>query len=233
MSWFIKKHCPVCNNEITSKNESNAKFNSSIICNSCIKKINEFRGGQKDGNVNLDDLKKIINEYDENVLAKMPKSNYVINSYGLLATDPTAYECLDAETRKRMAFEDEFSDVIEKHYSILPNIDMLYSTAINLPNIESEVTKKCIELCLEDISIAEEFKNYHLSICKLDGIKEELPLYRAFYYLSQLYDKLGNLDGAIEICRRAVELGYYRDNSKGGMPSRLARLLKKKNKVIK
>ena len=58
-----KKHCPVCNKQLNNSNKSNAKFNEYTICKSCIKKINEYRGGEIPiDHIYLEDLQKIVNE---------------------------------------------------------------------------------------------------------------------------------------------------------------------------
>ncbi len=57
-----KKHCPVCNIKLNNSNKSNAKFNEYTICKSCIKKINEYRGGEiPTDHIYLEDLQKIVN----------------------------------------------------------------------------------------------------------------------------------------------------------------------------
>lgn len=57
-----EKHCPVCNKKLNNSNKSNAKFNEYTICKSCIKKINEYRGGEISTNhIYLEDLQKIVN----------------------------------------------------------------------------------------------------------------------------------------------------------------------------
>jgi len=83
---------------------------------------------------------------------------------------------------------------------------------------------------LQDIELALEFKKYCEMRNKYLEYEEELPNYPSFYYLTQLYTKLEDIDSAINVCKKAVDLGYYRDGTKGGMPARLARLLKKKGK---
>ncbi len=56
-----RKHCPVCNKKLNNSNKSNAKFNEYTICKSCIKKINEHRGGEiPTDHIYIEDLQKIV-----------------------------------------------------------------------------------------------------------------------------------------------------------------------------
>ena len=229
MSLFFRKKCPVCGEKITNYNRSNAKFNNDYICKNCTYIINKCRGGEKsEDGIFLEDLQKMVRNFEKENL----KKEYVEKKYGELATNVMMYDSLDSEMKANIELDDRYADVITEHYRLMEEIDMLYSTAINLPNINNDATKKCIELCTIDINLASTFKDYCIEHNKINKISDPLPLYSSFYYLTQLYDKLGDIDKAIEVCQLAVSMKYYRDNSKGGMPARLARLLKKKSKII-
>ncbi len=211
--------CPVCEIKKNNSEKSNGRFNERYICKDCMKIINRARGGQREGQVMLEDLKEIVKnniqrEWSDNI--KM--------QYGVLLND---FDILDKETQNYILLENEYEDKLSMHFSFLEQEDMLYSTAINLPKIDNETTRKCLEVCLQDISLAPEIKEYYTKK------NDTLPQYPAFYYACQLYDKLGDLDNAIMICKEAIDLGYYRDNSKGGMPARMAKLITKKSKQDK
>lgn len=212
--------CPVCEQKKSNSQKSNGRFNNDYICKDCIKIINKSRHGEKNGQVMLKDLKDIVNGKNNSIQRSW--SNNIKMQYGSLLDD---FDILGKEMQNDILLENEYEEKLSYHYTFLEQEDMLYSTAINLPTIDNEATKKCLEICLSDIELAKDLKKYFIKKWN------ELPYYPAFYYASQLYDKLGELDNAIIICKKAVDLKYYRDNSKGGMPARLARLLNKKSKL--
>ncbi len=121
----------------------------------------------------------------------------------------------------------KYKDTIDKHYQLNDKIQVMYSIAINQENIFNEHTKKCEQLCLEDIKLAPTFRKYLGN----DYNSEEAyyGMYSAFPTLAKLYEKKGDIDNAILICTQAIQLGFIIDHSKGGMQGRLARLIKKHN----
>lgn len=178
------------------------------------------------GTLYLNELKNIGNQYSEKLQKPKHFCQEVKINYGVLLDD---FDILDFETKQTIILENKYSETLTQHYLLLEQEDMLYSTAINLPSINNDVTKKCIDICKQDIELAEDIKQYHIEEAKISNTNPIIPNYPAFYYLTQLYDKSGKIDEAIKICKMAIDLGYYKDNSKGGMPARLARLIKKKN----
>lgn len=224
---FKKPRCPVCEKEIENIELSNARFNEERICQRCIDIINFERGGEKPGTVFLNDLQDIVNNYNKKVVKPKCFCEEVKRNYGVLLKD---FEILDPETQLTILLENKYSEILTQHYLFLEQENMLYSTAINLPSIKNDITEKCINICKKDIDLADAIKQYNIESAKISKTEVTIPRYPAFYYLTQLYDRLGLIDEAIKICQMAIELGYFRDNSKGGMPARLARLLKKQKK---
>lgn len=51
--------------------------------------------------------------------------------------------------------------------------------------------------------------------------------YPAFKQLAVIYEKSGQVQAAVALCKEAIALGYTRDGTKGGMEARLAKLMKK------
>ena len=52
----------------------------------------------------------------------------------------------------------------------------------------------------------------------------QLPYYPAFKQLAIIYEKSGNLDEAIRVCEKAIEIGFTDDKTKSGMSGRLDKL---------
>lgn len=121
----------------------------------------------------------------------------------------------------------KYEKIITKHFQLSDKIQVMYSIAINQENIFNEHTKKCEQLCLEDIALAPIYKEY------LDNDSEEARtfygMYVAFPTLAKIYEKKNDIDNAILICIQAIQLGFTIDHSKSGMQGRLARLIKKHN----
>lgn len=209
--------CPVCNEKKLISDLSNARFNYEHICKKCIIKIQKKYGKPQLNNIYLEDLQNAVREYD----SKQGKNSS--NNYDNFNNED---DFLTFST-----LEEQYEVTISKHYMYLERIEMLYSTAINMPNIDNRATKECIELCKKDIELAESFKSYFLEKQQLTHTNEDLPSYGSFYYLTRLYDKLGMIEDAIYTCAYAINLGYWKDNSKGGIPARLARLIKKYYKI--
>lgn len=128
--------------------------------------------------------------------------------------------------------EQKYRPLLDKHYKNLEKIGMMYTVANNLSLPNSPQMQKVIDLCLEDISLAPQFLEYHVQEAKLYERKLEdwLPNYPSFQRLAIIYEKQKEYQKAIDICQQAIELGFYKDGTNGQMPGRLARLIKKANK---
>lgn len=108
-------------------------------------------------------------------------------------------------------------------------------------------------ICLEDIGLAEDYiKQLELFIQNsiekskhMDSLvdnyhdnayyEQKFSMYRngvytSFKTLAILYEKRGNLQEAINICQRAIALGFTRDGTQGGMAARLDKLNRKLRK---
>jgi len=141
--------CPICENETVRSNISNAKFNNDWICKDCIEKINELRGGEFPlQNVYLEELQKMIEDYNnysiEELRQKYPcldnkfgkASKLAKMNFGMDATDRVAYSVCDENEKCLISIDNAYSDIVIKHYKNIEKMDMLYSTAINMPNIQ-------------------------------------------------------------------------------------------------
>lgn len=212
--------CPVCGKSLTNNYAGHVLFNDQNLCKHCSKALDEsqyIRIGSSE-KYDLDMVKEIVENYYN-------KDNYNYDFYD----DNSKFDFELA--RKLTELDKEYANVLNNHFAWIEKTGELYSTAINLPDIHNNTTYKCIELCKKDIAIAKDYKLYNEKRNELLNDYSELPsYYPSYYYLIQLYVKLGDIDKAIYRCKEAIDLGYTRDNSKGGMVARLVRLIKKSKK---
>lgn len=129
--------------------------------------------------------------------------------------------------------EKKYEKVTNMHYKLLEKIKMNYTVVMNLGDEYSPKMDNIILDCKRDISIAQEFYNY----CKekadyyKEPIENELPNYESFKRLAIIYEKRREYEKAIEVCQKAIDIGFWRDGTDGQMPGRMARLYKKLNKL--
>lgn len=184
-----------------------------IFCNNCGKQIEEYSKfciycGKKNSNTTY------FHEFQEDNYNDSYTTNYDFNE-------------IDYETSKMI--ENKYRTIIDKHYRLLEKINMTYTVANNLYLPNSPEMQKVIDLCLQDISLAPKFLEYNIQEAKLynRNLDDWLPVYPSFKRLAIIYEKQGKLNEAIDICKYAIQLGFYKDGTAGQMPGRLARLIKK------
>ena len=108
----------------------------------------------------------------------------------------------------------------------------MYTVANNLALPNSKEMQQVTDLCLQDIKLAPQILNYCKELANNyddDNLERYLVSYPSFKRLAIIYEKQGNFKKAIDICKQAIELGFYKDGTPGQMPGRLARLIKKSN----
>lgn len=103
---------------------------------------------------------------------------------------------------------------IEKKYSILINIDK---------NFQSNAADVLLSLCRDNIELKKQ----------LDKKWEEYKYHDIYTYayqrIAMIYEKQGKYDLAAQACIDAINDGFIRDQTSGGMPARLARMIKRGN----
>ncbi len=139
----------------------------------------------------------------------------------------------DIPTTKLDEIEKKYNKVVRLHYKLLEKIEMDYRVVINMGDEFSPQMDGVIKDCLTDIGIAREFYNY----CKeraeyyKEPIETQVPTYPSFKRLAIIYEKRKEYDKALEICQKAIDIGFIKDGTTGQMPGRAARLYKKLNKL--
>ena len=127
------------------------------------------------------------------------------------------------------ALYNDYKDFYEKHHLLEEKIGIAYSIA-RYSDIDSAEFKNCIELCYEDISLAEKIKEYQDEAIKVLKNETFSKKYSSFKKLAILLEKSKQYDEAIKICELAIKYGFIDDETDGKMYGRIARL---KSKVKK
>lgn len=161
----------------------------------------------------------------EHIFHKQPRS-----SQGESAIDE--YDYYEKDFNAKCELDNKYSKIVKQHYEYIEKIGMLYTIANNLSLPDSPQMQKVIDLCLKDIALAPQLADYYIQWAKLynEDVKTALPTYPSFKRLAIIYEKQKEYEKAIEVCNQAIKLGFYKDDTTGQMPGRLARLIKKANK---
>lgn len=106
----------------------------------------------------------------------------------------------------------EMMEDIEKKYSILTNIDS---------GFESNAADVLLSLCYENIRMKKWLDQ------KWQGYEHHYIYTYAYQRIAMIYEKQGKYDLAAQACVDAINDGFIRDRTSGGMPGRLARMIKR------
>ncbi len=128
---------------------------------------------------------------------------------------------------KFQSLQSKYKDVLHAHYSALEQIGIMYTVANNLTSVHSPEMQQVIDLCLYDISLAPKIAQYFKEESIVLNNEYRLPDYGSFKRLAIIYEKQNRLIDAINICKKAIALGFYQDGTYGQIPGRMARLIKK------
>lgn len=141
----------------------------------------------------------------------------------------------DDKLNDYIRIEKQYKSVLDQHYKNIEKINMLYTIANNLSLPNSPEMQKVIDLCIEDIRLAPTIRKYCEEIANNygDNLENHLINYVSFQRLAIIYEKQKQYHEAIDVCKQAIQLGFYKDGTAGQMPGRLARLIKKANSNIK
>lgn len=127
----------------------------------------------------------------------------------------------------------QYKPIIDKHFELLHAAETKYSIAINQEDIFNEYTTECKKICLEDIELATQYKEYLNKTSLLSGEENEEPFYGAYptyTIFAKLCEKQGLIRDAILMCVKAIQIGFVVESNKSTIEGRLARLIKKYNK---
>lgn len=142
------------------------------------------------------------------------------------------YKYYSNDLKEWCLIKDNYHSLWNEHFKNLEEIDKLYSKAIKEVDINNNYTLQTIELCLEDISLAQDLMDCSVKQAQINkqDIENNIPVYSSFTTLAKLYEKQFKYQEAINICEKAIEIGYLKDGTKGGYIARIEKLKKKLNK---
>lgn len=129
----------------------------------------------------------------------------------------------------------KYKRITEAHYSLTEKIGVAYTVANNLKLPTSPEMEAVIDLCKKDIALAPDFRLYCDEV-NASGYFEDrntftIKEYSSFKRLAIIYEKRKEYEKAIEVCRRAISLGFTHDGTDGQMLGRIARLMKKQGEA--
>ena len=127
---------------------------------------------------------------------------------------------------------EKWSHIIIRHAEFTREISAAYSRArFNKKPIDyhSCEMQYVIDLCQQDIALAEDYKQYLMSLKR--PLFEHEKAYPSFRTLAIIYEKQKDYEFAIAVCEHAIELGFTCEaGSKTDMLHRLNRLIAKQSK---
>ena len=118
-------------------------------------------------------------------------------------------EAIISSLEKKRQLDKQYESLVKKHFRLLEQI-----TAARKAGDD----KKAITLCKADIDIVPTLLQYW----RASG--EGVPNVPSFKNLAIIYEKAGKYEEAINVCWRAIELGFPSDGTKGGMTGRIEKL---------
>lgn len=135
--------------------------------------------------------------------------------------------------KKSLELDDKYDKVLNMHFKLLEKIKMNYTIVMNLGDEFSPQMEPVIEDCKRDISIAKEVYDYYTEKANLDNqpLEDYIPNYESFKRLAIIYEKRKEYQKALDVCQKAIDIGFYKDGTDGQIPGRMARLYKKLNKI--
>ena len=125
------------------------------------------------------------------------------------------------DREKRQKIEQKYKPVLDKHFGLISAIKAEYGDALK-KGIDSQAMDRIVVLCREDIDLTDRISDY------CDKIGD--PLYRlpAYERLAIIYEKRGEIDKAMDVCRASIFAG----NQPQEVEERLKKLEEKKQRII-
>lgn len=197
--------CPVCGKEVSNNNKGAVSFNNCYLCSDCSVKVESFYKNKHIEHAYLEEMRAIVTGKYEDT-----ENNYF--TYENILID----------------LENKYKTIEDKHFELLDKIYEQYSIAINQDELNEEV-RKCMNLCMQDIKLADELIIFYKK-CEKILRQKRIPAYPSFSRISRLYEVFyHDYLNAMFFCYKGLVLGYS-DDSKNGFKGKIAKYLKKYNK---
>lgn len=114
-----------------------------------------------------------------------------------------------------------------EYCALLTEIKETYTVINNVSSFSSEAGDRLLDRCVEGVNmenyLSEKWAYY-------DSAKHEYS--EPHKMLSMIYEKRGDYQRAASVCVLAIQKGFTKDGTNGGMRGRLARMIKKGNLPI-
>lgn len=123
----------------------------------------------------------------------------------------------------QMQLDDKYQKDLKQYYDFLDKVEQQYSIVFNMGAWNGAGANRLELLCKRNIGMAEGLKERWIKY------KQPLPSIPAYQRLAMLYEKQGKYFDAANICMTAIQDGFPRDSTKGGMRGRLSRMIKRGN----
>ena len=120
------------------------------------------------------------------------------------------------EREKQLAVERQYKGIVDRHFQLIQLIAEKRKAGNDL---------RAMFYCKQDIDLVPKLNEYW------DKMHEERPNIYSFKFLAMIYEKRGEYDKAIDVCKQAIKLGYSHDGTKGGMKARIEKLKQKAEKA--
>ena len=116
------------------------------------------------------------------------------------------------------------SSAENEHFDLMPKIDELYSAVMRSNDYTSAKARRLEELCIRDVSLA---PDVWIGMKRSSPQLRSRPTYPSHRQLATLYERRGEYDKAIDVCRKAIRAGYNDDGTQMKMSGRIERLKEK------
>lgn len=128
---------------------------------------------------------------------------------------------------------------MDEYLMLLEKLEVQYSIIWGIKEFSGQKADYFIECCYDASKYALAYKTYHqvVTISRRNdpvipaAIPLSIPQFFPFVKLAIVFEKRGEYAKAIEICKRAIDMGLIEDGTKGKIPGRMSRLISKQRKA--
>lgn len=120
----------------------------------------------------------------------------------------------------------QYQDFYKNYYKKMEDAKEYYSLFIN-NNFDMQYFEKILESCNYVFDNVEQYRSLEKMNNKLTGSTDIAKSNSAYTYLAKAYEKLGNYEKSIEICKKAIENGFTNDGTKIGFIGRIKKIEEK------
>lgn len=159
-----------------------------------------------------------------------PKKNYEATSSKTVKTKITL-EDVDKmndieKTQLYHSISVQYKDFYDKYYNNMQKANEYYSLFINNA-LQTTYFEKMLGCCNFVFENVEQFRNLEMMNNKITGSTDIVKTNSAYTVLAKAYEKLGEYEKAIKVCKDAIQNDFTNDGTKMGFEGRIKKLEKK------